>query len=376
LILEKKRMGCFNKTAFFSHLPITYGDDIVMFVCADNLSRIHRKDSTPIGITGNGMTPIAPPFFGKYDDYGSIENVVDDPNHQLFKEKFGMPLEKFCDIMHDLSGVSIGALKQKISQLENNEKNENKCHHETIEDYQNLLSLYEKIFGGEPEVHKYKGDDIDIIKAYENAYQYDLDRYNSTSIVVTMEHKSVYDKMVSLGREHYFDNFFGEKQITPEEAFDNTANLFRGLSNITDDYQLNPFKIGVDYDSFTIIDKITDGLLDGANVRNNASLLDLVSISKDLLDIHKYFGIKACLHDTVHCGKIDYALYNNLNGDITKYKNIACDFAYFIDSFRKTCTTFDVSPYHNQTISYDVIIPIFENILDTLKKQKAKYNGN
>ena len=340
-------MRCFNKTAFFSHLPITYGDDIVMFVCAYNLSRICRKDSTPIGITGNGMIPIAPPFFGKYDDYGSIENVIDDPNHQLFKEKFGMPLENFCDIMHDLSGVSIGALKQRISELENNEKNENKYHHETIEDYQNLLSLYERIFGGEPEVSKYKGDDIAVIKAYENAYQHDLDRYNSTSIVVTMEHKSVYDKMVSLGREHYFDNFFGEIRITPEEAFDNTANLFRKLSNITNDYHLNPFKIGVD----------------------GASLLALASISKDSLDIHKYFGVKACLHNTVYCEKIDYALYNNINGDITKYKSIACDFVYFLEMF-------DVSPYHNQAISYDVIIPIFESILDTLKKQRTKYNGD
>ena len=29
-------MGCFNKTGFFSHLPITCGDKIVMFVCADH----------------------------------------------------------------------------------------------------------------------------------------------------------------------------------------------------------------------------------------------------------------------------------------------------------------------------------------------------
>ena len=28
-------MGDFNKTGFFSHLPITYGDEIVMFVCAN-----------------------------------------------------------------------------------------------------------------------------------------------------------------------------------------------------------------------------------------------------------------------------------------------------------------------------------------------------
>lgn len=29
-------MGCFNKMGFYSHLPITAGDEIVMFICADN----------------------------------------------------------------------------------------------------------------------------------------------------------------------------------------------------------------------------------------------------------------------------------------------------------------------------------------------------
>lgn len=55
-------MGCFNKTGFFSHLPITYGDEIVMFVCADSYSRSCTRDNTPISIVGTGMTPIAPHF--------------------------------------------------------------------------------------------------------------------------------------------------------------------------------------------------------------------------------------------------------------------------------------------------------------------------
>jgi hypothetical protein len=88
-------MGCFNKTGFFSHLPITYGDEIVMFVCADSYSRSCARDDTPISIVGTGMTPIAPPFFGEYDDYGAIEKVVDDANHQLFTKTFGMTLKEF-----------------------------------------------------------------------------------------------------------------------------------------------------------------------------------------------------------------------------------------------------------------------------------------
>ena len=80
-------MGCFNKTAFYSHLPITDSDEIVMFVCADSISSYTRRDETPISVVGTGLAPIAPPFFGRYNDYGSIELVEDDVNHQLFNEK-------------------------------------------------------------------------------------------------------------------------------------------------------------------------------------------------------------------------------------------------------------------------------------------------
>ena len=61
-------MGDFNKTGFFSHLPITYGDEIVMFVCANTKcgERGSEIDSTPINVTGIGLTPIAMPFFGIY----------------------------------------------------------------------------------------------------------------------------------------------------------------------------------------------------------------------------------------------------------------------------------------------------------------------
>ena len=56
-------MGCFNKTAFYSHLPITASDEIVMFVCANSISSRTRRDSTPISVVGTGLAPIAPPFF-------------------------------------------------------------------------------------------------------------------------------------------------------------------------------------------------------------------------------------------------------------------------------------------------------------------------
>ena len=107
-------MGCFNRTGFYSHLPITYGDDIVMFMCADTSKVYNGKDSCPISVIGTGYVPIALPFFGKYNDYGGIEDVVDDANHQYFAKTVGIPFEKFCNLMHDMDGVTIASLRESI----------------------------------------------------------------------------------------------------------------------------------------------------------------------------------------------------------------------------------------------------------------------
>lgn len=354
-------MGCFNKTAFYSHLPITCGDDIVMFVCADTTSRFCRIDCTPISIVGTGLTPIAPPFFGKYDDYGAIEDVVDDVNHQLFKEKFGMELPEFCDIMHDLSGVTIGDLKEHITKYKDGSMEENHCHHETVEDSEKLLALYEKIFGR------------DIKKPTPRTGEYAMKCYNNTCVVVIMEHKAIYDKMVEQGRKHYFDHWFGEEKITPEMAFDNTADAIKTLTDLVDDYKGdNPMTFGVGLESMYSIDKIADELGKDDSLESQKKLLEIMSLATKYLEMNNFFGIKACLHDSVTSKDVDHILYSNMKGDITKYKNILCDYAYFLHTFHRTCTTFEVSPYHNQDVAYDQLIPIYEEMVNLFKQKNKK----
>ena len=380
-------MGCFNKTGFFSHLPITYGDEIVMFVCADSYSRSCTRGNTPISIVGTGMTPIAPPFFGEYDDYGAIENVVDDVNHQLFTKIFGMTLEEFCDVMHDLAGVTIGDVKERLAELKNGEKPTNNYHHETIEDYEKLLSLFENVFGHEPVMRKYEDNNEhseELRKVYASMHDYEVKKYNGTCFMLCMEHKSVYDKMVAVGREHYFDYWIGykdEKKVTPEEAFDNTTESMMKLSEFSEEYMGNPFKFGLGTETIDFIDMLSSKLENRENsteeqleqLKTQSKLLDLLNFSRDIMKMREHFGIKACMHDTVYTDKTDFALYNNMMGDITAFKDIACNFVYFIESMRRTCTTFEPSPYHNQTVCYETVIPIFEEILATLKRKAKKY---
>lgn len=354
-------MGCFNKTGFFSHLPITYGDEIVLFVCVDTLNGDVKRDSTPIDVTSNGLTPALMPFFGKYNDYGSIEDVVEDANYKYFTEKIGMSLEDFCDMMHDQGGMTIASMTKYIEDIKSGEKDENRYHYETIEDLEKGIKLLKTIFGFKVKKYEFpiknekeKEHAEELNKISERMYQRELNEYNNASIVLIMEHKSVYDKMVEVGKKYYTKNWVWFDKVFPEEAFDFTLKVLKENDGKLENS--NPLTLGV----------------------NSMSLIDLDIEGVDMNDVRKsmylFFGNHCIMHCTVHSDPFDYCFYNGLGAGIEPMKEIAVNYAYFLRAFTSTCTAFDFSQYHNQEVEYDMLIPVFEEILETLKKQAHKYD--
>ena len=329
-------MGCFNKTAFYSHLPITYGDNIVMFVFSNQYS-LSRVGCTPINPNGKGYSPIAAPFFGKYDDYGSIENVIDDANHQLFTKKIGMPLTDFCDIMYDLGGITLKELKDGIEELKKDDTNKNEYHHRTVEDYEKLLKIYESLIGFSTPIYEEFGEDEQSKKISKQMYEYKIERYNGFSLSVAMEHKFIYDKMIEISKANYFNGWYSKK-VTVEEAFDNTVKSISESKSSSEILKRNPIKYGV--------------------YMNN---------------IEDFLGIKACIGDTVSFDHADYCLYEKITLDefISLKENII-EYLYFLRTYKCTSTTFDLSPYHSQTVSYNVLIPIYEKMVEFLKENAKK----
>jgi len=336
-------MGCFNKTAFYSHLPITYGDDIVMFVFSNQYS-LSRVGCTPINPNGKGYSPIATPFFGKYDDYGSIEDVVDDANHQLFTRKIGMSLTEFCEIMYDLGGITLKELKDGIEELKKDDATKNEYHHKTVEDYEKLLKIYESLFESSTPTYEEFGENEECKNAAKRMYEYEIERYNNLSLCVAMEHKSIYDKMVEIAKANYFNGWYGKK-VTIEEAFNNTVESILKFDDLQEEKKKllkpfipsNPIKYGV---YFGNVSKMED-----------------------------FLGIKACIGDTVYFDDADYCLYDKITLDeFINLKENIIKYLYFLRAYKCTCTTFDVSPYHSQTVSYDVLIPIYEKMVEILKE--------
>lgn len=77
-------MGCFNSSGFISKLPIRYGDRVVCFIATENPNASIRN----LYIPDCQLVPWGIPVRGKYDDYGSIEDVDEDYNTDLLCRLF------------------------------------------------------------------------------------------------------------------------------------------------------------------------------------------------------------------------------------------------------------------------------------------------
>lgn len=71
-------MGCWNETCMVSNMPIRSGDEVVMIIMRSN-----RIDDN--GVHPNSYWNICSVLFGKYNDYGGIEDVKKDNAYAFSK---------------------------------------------------------------------------------------------------------------------------------------------------------------------------------------------------------------------------------------------------------------------------------------------------
>lgn len=72
-------MGCWNGTCNISKLPIFHGDDIVVIP----LVAVSDDLSTSTCYPTDNFVPFAMPIFGKYNDYGGIEDSIITPENDV-----------------------------------------------------------------------------------------------------------------------------------------------------------------------------------------------------------------------------------------------------------------------------------------------------
>lgn len=162
-------MGCYNLKGFMSNITIGYGDDVVMFLA------MYTPSAEKFYVCDEAC-PIALPIYGKYNDYGGLEDIVRDDNVKWLEENVG----KIEDIISAFD-ESQSKYHSAIGELINSD---NEYHPETKVRYVygNLLKL-------SPHIDK------------------------NTKLCLLFEHKYLYEKWKVTERE-YHNQFTFESQIS------------------------------------------------------------------------------------------------------------------------------------------------------------------
>lgn len=79
-------MGSWNVQCQISKISISYGDDVVL---------IPLKQNTYIDT--NKYYFMCPPIFGTYNDYGGIENIMEDSSTKILEEYYGESIDVICE---------------------------------------------------------------------------------------------------------------------------------------------------------------------------------------------------------------------------------------------------------------------------------------
>lgn len=320
-------MGCFNMVGFYSNLPIKACDDIVYFICGS----YGKIDSTRSIGTNDIIEPICLPIFGKYNDYGSIEDIVKDDNVKSIEKTFKIPIEEF------ISTIEENSFARK------NEGDEN---------YNSILKKMMKT-----QFFKKK---------------------STFSLCVTMEHKSVYDMMVSLFKNDYV---WGEEK-TWDEKYNDILDRFieyfdkneRPYTNV-----FNPHK--TKYDVLKIIEiqaKILNNKSSEEEIINSLSnndkkqwklyknrdkfeweSFDLISKTEHYLPFSDYY--------------FNLIMYNIVKIDYKKLKNDILNFMHFERSLKHLCGKYITSDYGLQSLTsfkkeLTIMNECYKQIIDNIDK--------
>lgn len=319
-------MGCFNKVGFISHLPITEGDDIVLFICAD-LFGFHT-DETPI--SPGSMSPLFLPIKGKYDDYGGITDVTHDNNVTYIESLFGLPIERIIDVIQRDGGIP-------LKQMEIERSDDSTAQFKELnDDYRNMLKLLT-----------------------ENIQFYSIDS-KKLYLTTTMEHLSVYHKIA----ESYVSDDFSK-------AYEESLLMLKELDCIT---KVNPFDMH--RSSLTMrteLNTLSQQLQKGEELdkellkKISESSLTQLKLDRILLNV----DIRNPFRETW----VGMKGYNCLGFDWDANKDDVFKCVSFVRGMRLLGLCFYPSTYGNQAIDEELreIKNLYSHFLEIIDKKIEKY---
>lgn len=363
-------MGCFNRSGFFSHLPLEYGDEMVAFVCFGSRNKHNRFDNCPIGVNSS-LTPICLPIFGKYNDYGSIEDVVDDSNYMFFQDKLQISIEWLIDFLHDKGTLTFNEVEYFEEMKKKNELElQTVCGAANIDTKKSDWEI-EKEKNDAKNMAKYRGILKTLFENYHGYYDW-KDYY----IAVTFEKKEIYDAIVDASKR------YGDlSKINLDSIFDNKIETIEKLKGLCDKYEIKYYDKTFSLFEPCYKSKMTLSFLLLRAERNskvadafNKELDDIFAKKKDYGYYPSDFSSYLKISQENESG---FQLYSDFNHDWKNLKDSMVDMCYFHNAMNSIGAKYEISSYQGQDTYYDLslaIINAMANVMDEKKERLAEEN--
>ena len=203
-------MGSFNSSGFISKLPIQYGDRVVCFIATENPSSSIRS----LYIPDCHLVPWGIPVRGKYNDYGSIQEIDEDYNTDFLRRLF--KVDNVEDIFNAVERCLYGDSVDENIKYWKHDKDE-------VKKYKMLLPMYGNI------------------KEYMKFMNSSIGSKRKTQPLCTLlfEHESVYDFITSKDVD---DGWHTTDFSGALDAHINLIKLTEELNKLVDEYYDEPEK--------------------------------------------------------------------------------------------------------------------------------------
>ena len=234
-------MGSFNVNGFYSHLPIEYGDEIGVIVCAQvKTSHINLALDPTVN-----LYPIMAPVYGKYGDSFTIDDIDKDSyTAELFKQHTGFSIRQFIDSNARNGNVSVSTPDNhnKFDDIPNYQKI---ISHLIADEYdtQSIISEEELAKMDSSGREQYES----IIRYFENLNKNRLE----TTYCPIYEHKHVLEALIESGKKmHTYKDFKGDVVDISKDYDDVTKFISIIKSEKTNLFTSSVFDVDDELDTF------------------------------------------------------------------------------------------------------------------------------
>lgn len=358
-------MGCFNRSGFFSHLPLEYGDEMVAFVCCGSRNKHNRFDNCAIGVNSS-LTPICLPIFGKYNDYGGIEDVVDDSNYMFFKDKLQISIEWLVDFLHDKGTLTFNEVEYFEEQKKKNELElQTVCEAANVDVKKSDWEIEEEKKNAK-NMAKYRSVLKTLFENYHGYYDW-KDYY----IAVTFEKKEIYDAIVEASKR------YGDlSKINLSSIFDNKIETIEKLKALYDKYGLKyndkTFNLFIPFYKYNITLDLLDSL-----EKSDSKDVDILKKEIDNIlgnkNVYGYYSSDFSSYLKISPENEDgFQLYSDFNHDWKNLKDSMVDMCYFHNAMNRIGAKYEISSYQGQDTYYDLSLAIINAMANVMDKKKER----